>query len=118
MSVSLSTPRISAEIEQRGDAIIVRFAGELDLDTRDEAQRVIEQAQARTPPDLIFDLRSLEFIDSTGLHVILDAHLHSRRDGVGAVHVACGRDQIRHVIEVTGLDKVMSVIEDPADVLK
>jgi anti-sigma B factor antagonist len=96
----------------------LRFVGELDLATRDGAKAVIERAQARTPRFLILDLRSLEFIDSTGLHILLDADLHARRNGVGAVHVVCGRDQVRHVIDLLGLDKLMSVIEHPAEVLE
>ena len=96
----------------------MRFGGELDLATVEEAREALERARARTPRQLIFDLRSLEFIDSSGLHLLLNAHLESGWEALGPVHVACGSGAVRHVIELTGLDKVMSVIEDPADVLK
>jgi anti-anti-sigma factor len=96
----------------------VRFGGELDLATVDQAGAALERARARTSKQLVFDLRSLDFIDSSGLHLLLDAHLQSGWEALGPVHVACGSGAVRHVIELTGLDKVMSVIEDPADVLK
>jgi anti-anti-sigma factor len=96
----------------------LRFGGELDLATVEEAGEALERARARTPRQLIFDPRSLEFIDSSGLHLLLNAHLESGWEALGAVHVACGQGPVRHVIELTGLDKVMSVIEDPAEVLE
>jgi anti-anti-sigma factor len=94
------------------------FGGELYLATVDEAGAAVEQARARSSKQLIFDLRSLDFIDSTGLHLLLDTHLQSEWEARAAVHVACGKGAVGHVIELTGLDKVMSVIESPADVLK
>jgi anti-anti-sigma factor len=96
----------------------LRLGGELDLATVDEVAAALEQARARTSKQLVFDLRSLDFIDSSGLHLLLNAHLQSGWEALGPVHVACGDGAVRHVIELTGLDKVMSVIEDPADVLQ
>jgi anti-sigma B factor antagonist len=113
----LSTARLSIEVEERRNATILRFACELDLATRPEADGIVQQAQAHAPQHLIFDLRALEFIDSTGLHLLLQAHLHSRNDGVTSLHVVCGADNVRHVIELAGLDKLISVIEDPAEAL-
>jgi anti-anti-sigma factor len=112
----LSTARLSIKVEERRNATILRFAGELDLATRPEADGIVQQAQDHAPQHLIFDLRALEFIDSAGLNLLLQAHLRSRSDGVTSLHV-CAADNVRHVIQLAGLDKLISVIEDPADAL-
>jgi anti-anti-sigma factor len=114
----LATSRLSVEVEQLENGTVLRLGGELDLATVDEASSAIERVRAQAPPQLIFDLRALEFIDSTGLHLLINTHLESGWEGLGAVHVACGKGAVRNVIELTGLDKVMSVVEDPAEVLE
>ena len=70
--------------------------GELDLAVAGELREAIARAGSA---EILIDLSHCEFIDSTGIAVIVNAH----RDGAGTVlvHSACG--QVSRVLDVTGL---------------
>ena len=63
---------------------------------------------------LVADLRELTFIDSTGVRVLLVAHLHATKKGM-TFGVARGADgMVRKLLEVTRIDQRFPVVEDPA----
>ena len=68
---------------------------------------------------VVIDLRQVEFLDSTGLRVILSANARSRSDSF-KLEVINGPEQVRHVLELTGMDKHLPLIDageldSPAD---
>jgi anti-sigma B factor antagonist len=60
---------------------------------------------------LIFDVSALEFIDSTGLGLLLGA-LRRLREAGGTLKVAGARDGVLRVLEITELDKVIPLVTD------
>jgi anti-anti-sigma factor len=62
------------------DAAWVHLAGELDIATAPQLERTLRDPalQARL---VVVDLRELGFIDSFGVHVIVEASVRARRDG-------------------------------------
>ena len=56
----------------------VQVAGELDLSTSAQFRQTVGEAQ-RAVGLVVLDLRELSFIDSSGVHVILDAARDARR---------------------------------------
>ena len=58
----------------------IAVAGELDLATIPELERALEQAEASDALSIIVDLSRLQFIDSSGVRVLLQAHARSRAD--------------------------------------
>lgn len=62
------------------DAAWVHVSGELDIATTPQLDRTLRapELQARL---LVLDLRELAFMDSSGVHVIVDASLRARRVG-------------------------------------
>jgi anti-anti-sigma factor len=63
-----------------GDAAWIHVGGELDIATAPQLERTLRdpQLQARV---VLLDLRQLMFIDSCGVHAIVDASLRARRAG-------------------------------------
>lgn len=55
----------------------------------------------------MLDLRELEFIDSTGLAVILRADTRAKNDG-HVLRVLRPDGQIRRVFELSGLDELLA----------
>jgi anti-anti-sigma factor len=85
------------------DLIRLRLVGELDIATAP----VLTERLNRLPLDALvvrLDLSELEFIDSSGLHVLLEA----TRDSGGLVevdpHVA---PQVRRLLELTHTDRLI-----------
>lgn len=66
--------------DQTPDAHVIRLVGEMDLSNVDEVRRALMTAIEGEDPRVIVDLSELEFIDSLGISVLLEAQAASRRD--------------------------------------
>ena len=64
---------------------------------------------------IVVDMSGVEFCDSTGMNVLLAAHRRAREQG-GDLELASPRPAIRKILQVTGLETVFTVLEDPAAV--
>jgi anti-anti-sigma factor len=62
-------------------AVEVVLTGELDISTFDQAERQVEDAEKSGPGLLIIDLGSLQFVDSTGVRLILLADQRAKEAG-------------------------------------
>jgi len=87
---------------------VVALCGELDLfDTSDVTSHLIA-AVAAYGPSIIVDLAGLNFIDSCGLGVLVRVLRWTRESG-GDLSLAAPQQQVRRVLEITGLIDVFSV---------
>ena len=87
---------------------VVALCGELDLfDTSDVASHLIATVAAYGP-SIIVDLTGLTFIDSCGLGVLVRV-LRWTREGGGDLSLAAPQEQVRRVLEITGLIDVFRV---------
>ncbi len=84
-----------------GGAVVVQPRGELDLLSVPELREALERAQA-DGADVTLDLSGLDFIDSTGVHLVVDAYQASVRDSWDFAIVGAGED-VRRVFELVGL---------------
>jgi len=78
------------------------------------APRLQEHLQPLRPPEVtevVLDLSSLDFLDSTGIAVIVGA-LKRLREGGGELRVAGASGPVATVFETTGLDRVIPMYPD------
>jgi anti-sigma B factor antagonist len=87
--------------------------GEIDLYTVPRLQRELAGVLAGGPVRLIVDLSGVDFCDSTGVNVLLAAHKQAR-DAGGDVELAAPRPAVRKILQVTGLEAVFTVTDNPA----
>jgi anti-sigma B factor antagonist len=91
-------------------------AGEIDLYTAPKLHSALMNTLAASAPlRLVVDMTGVEFCDSTGMNVLLAAQRRAREDG-GDVQLASPRPAIRKVLQVTGLESVFTVLDNPAAV--
>lgn len=90
-------------LEQGVRTISVR--GELDLSTAPDLETPLEQALDSGEGAVLIDLSRCEFIDSTGIALIVRAwqRLDSGKNGRALV-ICSQNDQVRRVLEITGLE--------------
>jgi anti-sigma B factor antagonist len=102
---------ISVEVvsNDRGTAIAV--AGELDLSTAGRVERELIRAEQAQPAILALDLTGLEFIDSTGLRLVIAADARARKEGRRLVVVA-GPPAVHRVFRIALLDRRLEFVED------
>jgi anti-sigma B factor antagonist len=101
--------RFDVEIERCGKYVVVRPVGELDLAAVDILEAALSPVETEFG-EIVIDLRQVEFLDSTGLRVILSADARSRSNGF-RLKVINGTEQVRHVLALTGMDKHLPLID-------
>lgn len=90
-------------LEQGVRTISVR--GELDLSTAPELEGPLEEALNSGEGSVLIDLSQCEFIDSTGIALIVRAWQRLDSGENGRALVICSQnDQVRRVLEITGLE--------------
>jgi anti-sigma B factor antagonist len=97
---------LKISVEGNGQRRTVRLEGECDIASAPELR---ESLRPLVPPDvndLVVDVSDLEFIDSTGLGVIVGA-LRRIREGGGELTLAGAKGPVRRVLEVTRLDQAI-----------
>jgi anti-anti-sigma factor len=83
----------------------ISIRGELDLSTAPELEGPLEEALASDEGALLIDLSQCEFIDSTGIALIVRAWQRLDSGENGRVLAICSHnDQVRRVLEITGLE--------------
>ncbi|HEY4938603.1 MAG TPA: STAS domain-containing protein [Actinomycetota bacterium] len=87
------------------------LSGELDIETVPVFEAEIERVLADAPATVVLDLPSLEFLDSTGLRAILEAHERLREQGAQLV-LTHGRPAVQLTFGITGLDTRLNFIDN------
>ena len=104
--------RLGISTEARPDDIFVALSGDLDIATAADLERTIADAQAGECDSVTIDLRGLEFIDSTGLRVLLAANVAAERLGQRLVLVR-GPEPVDRVFRIALLEERFEIVDEP-----
>jgi anti-sigma B factor antagonist len=112
--VSGSRPApFSVSVNEQPDRTVIAVAGELDLATAPQLEETLMPCLAGGG-HAVLDLRALEFMDSTGVRVIVGAHLAAQEHGARFVLVRTPNDgAVGRVLEISGLDGVLELVDEP-----
>jgi anti-sigma B factor antagonist len=102
-------------VETRGDACVVRLAGELDLYNAAMVRDALTEACAEGPEKVVVDLGEVDFIDSTALGVLIEARM--KLPNREAFLLAAPGLETRRALEISGLDRHFSVHETLTEAL-
>lgn len=81
---------------------VILVEGELDMNTAAELERELEAPLAASDSSLLIDLSRCEFIDSTGIALIVRAW--QGLDGNGRFSLCGVGNQVKRVLDITGLE--------------
>jgi len=104
------------EVQSQGRAIVLSVSGELDLASSPALQEELQRAAASDSDLLIIDLRELDFMDSTGLSVLVRAHQRAEEQGRQLAMVK-GPQQVQRLLSLTGVADRMTLIDRPEELL-
>jgi anti-sigma B factor antagonist len=85
--------------------------GELDIATAPRLISVLNRAVQEALRSLVVDLSEVEFMDSTGLALLINAHRRLSRRSKGFA-VVCPPGPLRRVFEVTDMVDTLHVVPD------
>jgi anti-sigma B factor antagonist len=81
---------------------VIAFVGELDLANAGTAERALENSLADASTAVVVDMRELEFIDSTGIALLVSA-LSRNEGGTRISFIPSDSPAVTRVLELTGL---------------
>ena len=106
---------VSVERSEPGKAVVV-FSGEHDLTQRDDVGRLLRDL-ADGNRVVVVDFADATFVDSTVMHILLDADMAARRRG-GTLRVQLGTNAIVvRAFELTGLGARLDVFHSREEAL-
>jgi anti-anti-sigma factor len=94
-------------VERIEDAQLVRVAGEIDISTVGELRRHVRAAR-RGQGTVLLDLAEVEFMDSSGLHVLLEANARASHSPFFIVRPSRA---VRRLLDATGTRAELPVVE-------
>lgn len=90
--------------------------GELDLAVAGKLRTALERARRDRCEQILIRLDGCQFIDSTGIAVVVHAHRLLAEDG-GRVSICGASGQVRRVLSISGLTANGLVFETPEEAL-
>ena len=100
---------LSVSVEADGDAVKLAARGEMDLATADIVDRELVKAEASDARRIILDLSGVEFIDSSGLKVLVYAARRSNSDS-NRLAVVPGTGQVAKMLKLTGIEEFLTLV--------
>jgi anti-sigma B factor antagonist len=97
--------------EQRGEMPLLRVKGELDIYTAPRLKEAVLAALNGGAGSLAIDLSEVEFLDSTGLQVLMSAKKRTAERG-GDVYLLGVGGQIRRVFTLLSLDRIFKICRE------
>jgi anti-sigma B factor antagonist len=90
---------------------VVALAGDFDIVTAREIAGEVDSLVRHAPSALVLDLSKVEFIDSSGIAVLLRIHTAVVREGGGTVSVVNPSHAARRTFELCGLTELFGFDE-------
>lgn len=109
---------VKINLNTKKNILIVSLSGELDHHTAKEVKNSIEEViKNKDIKNLIFDFSSLDFMDSSGIGVIVGRYklIHSLG---GRVAIFGAKSNIRKLLSMSGIDKIIETFNTSEDAFK
>ena len=99
-----------------GDCAVLQVTGEVDVYTAPMLRERIREIAANGAVHLIADLGQVDFLDSTGLGVLVGGLKRLREDG-GSLALVITTPRILRIFQITGLTKAFAVWRSVTDAI-
>ena len=100
------TLSINADNNSESSVWEFKLIGEVDISNARYFKKELETALAEKKQDITIDLSELNYIDSTGLGVIIGAYGSIKKDGL-VIRVVNPKDNVKKLLNISGLDKIL-----------
>jgi anti-sigma B factor antagonist len=105
---------LEISIGRHGGACVVTLTGEVDVYTAPALRaRLIEAAESECSA-IVVDMSGVDFIDSSGLGVLVSVLKRVREQG-STMSIVSDREVILKVFRITGLDRVFPIVPTLAE---
>src|SRR6266566_2771618 len=91
-----------------GDASLLTLRGEIDVYTAPRLRQTLIDLVEGGATDIVVDMEKVDFLDSTGLGVLVGG-LKRVKDREGTMKLVATQDRILKIFDITGLAKVFPI---------
>jgi anti-anti-sigma factor len=104
------------EVRSEGRSALIVVSGELDLASGPALEDELARVLASRVELVVLDLRELEFMDSTGLSILVKANQRAVDEGrrFGLVR---GSPQVQRLLDLTGVAERLTLVDTPEELL-
>lgn len=103
--------RLSTRSE--GGRTVIEVGGEIDVYTAPRLREQLTELVDSGRYDIVVDMSDVEFLDSTGLGVLVGG-LKRVRTHEGSMHLVCTHERILKIFRITGLTRVFPIHDSVA----
>ena len=111
---AMEPPALRIETRTEGDSIFIVLAGELDASSCPAVEAKLADADGDGDGLVVVDLREVNFIDSTGIALLVRAMRASAEDSDRLRVVPSRSRDVQRLLEICGMDQALPILEDPA----
>lgn len=108
---------LSLETREAGGQTLLAIGGEIDVYTAPKLRDKISELVASGHQSLIIDMENVDFLDSTGLGVLVGG-LKKVRAQDGTMSLICSQDRLLKIFKITGLAKVFTIYSSESAALR
>ena len=94
--------QLGISVGKQGTTTTISLRGEWDLAHKSAMREAVTEVFAGSPEYVVLDLAGLSFIDSTGVHGVIELHRRSQQQGARLVIVP-GPRAVQRIFELLGL---------------
>ena len=99
---------LSLEVSQQGHHHVLQASGEIDLASAPMLEERLTALQGEGP--VVLDLSGIDFIDSTGLRVVLAAHQRAQ-DAEAELRIVAIDGAVTRLLDITGVKDRLAVFQ-------
>ena len=104
---------LDLDVSEKNGVAVLAVKGEVDVYTAPRLREKLVELVTQGKHRIVVDLEGVEFLDSTGLGVLVGG-LKKVRAHDGSLDLVCTQDRLLKIFRITGLAKVF-VIHDSAE---
>lgn len=94
---------------ENGQVLTIKLRGELDHHSADEARVLIdEKIKNEKFKKLVIDLKSLDFIDSSGIGFVIGRYKVIRKRN-GVIEIVNASQNVRKILDMSGIGKIINI---------
>jgi anti-anti-sigma factor len=100
---------VTIQVHTEGDLYLISLVGELDISHTDALDAELQCAEESSARRIVLDLSGLDFIDSSGLELLVIAK--RRSSDADRFRIRPGRDAVTRLFALTKIDEFLDVEE-------
>lgn len=105
---------LGIETREAGGVSVLALTGEFDLAGVQKFEGMLKSLESQAPDVLAVDLNGLQFMDSSGLRVLVTAHARAADGGPQfAIVRAPEGSEVAKILDIAGVEQQLNVLDEP-----